>query len=231
VSIEFFDEKVYPLIGPFKIADNRGEPLQRVDQVAASGGTALYQALADAYREAKSRSHGNDRSIRALVVMTDGRDEHSSLSLPELESSFPREGQDTDVRVFTIAYGNGASSEVLDKIANAGGGSNAKGTVVRSAVARIHAARGRFRPPWPKRRSACARTSRSRWSDWTSSRSASRDWSSWPRRSRGTSAAWTLLDSRAGFESSRKSSRRPAISSRKTSIEKPPRRARNSSTL
>jgi Ca-activated chloride channel family protein len=129
VSLEFFDSQIYPLIGPVNVGANKADLGQRVDGVAAGGGTALYDAIAVAYREMRGRADKDPNQIHALVVMTDGNDESSQMNLEQLKHEFPREAEEVNVKVFTIAYGSGASGAVLAQIAEVGEGSHNAGTV------------------------------------------------------------------------------------------------------
>ncbi|MEI9952776.1 MAG: VWA domain-containing protein [Pseudomonadota bacterium] len=129
VAIEFFDSEIYPLVGPVNIGQAKADLIQRVAGVSASGGTALYDAVSTAYREMVARADKDPNRIHALVVMTDGKDESSHLALEQLKAEFPREQQEANVKVFTIAYGNAASSQILSQISDAGEGSLSQGTV------------------------------------------------------------------------------------------------------
>ena len=129
VALEFFDSEVYPLVGPLNIGDAKTDLARRVEGVSADGGTALYDAVAAAYREMLTRADKDPNRIHALVVMTDGKDESSHLTLERLKQEFPRERQEANVKVFTIAYGNAASSQILSQIAETGEGSHSQGTV------------------------------------------------------------------------------------------------------
>jgi Ca-activated chloride channel homolog len=129
VAIEFFDSELYPLVGPVNIGQAKADLAQRVDGVSAGGGTALYDAVSAAYREMRARADKDPNRIHALVVMTDGKDESSRMALEQLKAEFPQEQSEANVKVFTIAYGNGASSQILSQISDAGEGSHSQGTV------------------------------------------------------------------------------------------------------
>ena len=47
----------------------------------------------------------------------------------ELKPGIPHEAEEANVKVFTIAYGTGASGQVLEQIADWGEGSHSQGTV------------------------------------------------------------------------------------------------------
>jgi Ca-activated chloride channel family protein len=126
VSLLFFDDKVYPPIGPFELGQHRDELVSRVGSTIASGGTALYDATLQARELIGGASSGGDR-IAAVLVMTDGKDESSKKTVGDIESAVRVEGNQPAVRVFTIAYGNQAEASILSRIAEAGQGSTAKG--------------------------------------------------------------------------------------------------------
>jgi Ca-activated chloride channel family protein len=131
VTLLFFDNNVYQPVGPLALdAQGRAALAGRIDNTIASGGTALYGATDAAYKAALARARQSPGRIHAVMVMTDGRDESSTLTLAQLKQGLgSSDEQDAAVRVFTIAYGDGAEGGVLDGIAEAGKGSSAKGSV------------------------------------------------------------------------------------------------------
>jgi Ca-activated chloride channel family protein len=126
VTIIFFDNNVYPAVGPMKLQTGRAQLESRIDGTMAGGGTALYDAIAAGYDLAAQHEKANPNQIHAVVVMTDGKDENSKMALGQLKSKFPTE--ETVVKVFTIAYGQQAEAKVLDEIAEVAKGSSAKGS-------------------------------------------------------------------------------------------------------
>ncbi|WP_437896438.1 substrate-binding and vWA domain-containing protein [Sorangium sp. So ce124] len=125
VTLLFFDGALYPAIGPKQLGKDKAELVARIDGAVADGKTALYDAVARAYELALARAKAEPARIHAIVVMTDGKDEHSKLALDALMKRFSDE--DAPVKVFTIAYGAGADPTVLEQIAEAAKGSSAKG--------------------------------------------------------------------------------------------------------
>ncbi|MCP9848631.1 VWA domain-containing protein [Cyanobium sp. Morenito 9A2] len=101
-----------------------------VSSLQAEGGTRLYDAVNQG-RDwlLNSRKPGE---ILAVVVLTDGQDNGSSLPLDGLIGSLKRSGFGADERiaVFTIGYGNQGDfdGEVLKRIALGNGGEFATGT-------------------------------------------------------------------------------------------------------
>jgi Ca-activated chloride channel family protein len=129
VSLAFFDSKLYPPVGPLALATSRKDLTERIDGVIASGGTALYDAAQAAYMGALDRAKSDPSRIHAVVLMTDGKDENSTMTLDVLLHSLTTEGGEAPVKVFTIAYGEQAGGEVLGRIAEAAQGTSAKGSV------------------------------------------------------------------------------------------------------
>jgi Ca-activated chloride channel family protein len=126
-SLIFFDRHIYPAIGPVRLGEGRKVLEARIREVVAEGGTALYDATASAWAASRERARKDPSRIHAIVVMTDGKDEASELSLPALRSRLGGEG-DSEVKVFTIAYGEDADPAVLASIAEAARGSSARGS-------------------------------------------------------------------------------------------------------
>ncbi len=141
VTLLFFDSRIYPPIGPLELGKSKRELEDRLDGVIASGGTALYDAVAagaallrkDGERAGAQGRRGSSQRIRAVVAMTDGKDENSKLTQQAVERALGagrREGQEaSEVIVFTVAYGGTADDSVLTSIANAGNGGFARGDV------------------------------------------------------------------------------------------------------
>ena len=81
------------------------------------GGTPLYAAtrLAAEWMNA----HADPASINAVVVLTDGRNDHTDNDLDGLISQLSDSAREHGVRVFTIGYGPDADMETLQKISQA----------------------------------------------------------------------------------------------------------------
>jgi Ca-activated chloride channel family protein len=87
-------------------------------------GTPLYDAIAAAYDEMVARAQPG--RINAIVLLSDGQDTDSEISLDSLVAkigaSSKEGGDDAPVRIFPIAYGEGADTGALQRIAEATGG-------------------------------------------------------------------------------------------------------------
>ena len=126
LSILFFSSELDAPAAPMPLAQNRAALLAQIDGVFASGGTALYDAVAAAHKVMLARANKDPGRIHAIVVMTDGRDENSTLKLDALNAKFNPE--QAPVKIFTIAYGDSADPAVLQSIARAAQGTSVKGT-------------------------------------------------------------------------------------------------------
>ena len=116
---------------PQPVASARAALVAAVDGAFAQGGTALYDALLEALRPVPGLRPG---SAQAVVVLTDGQDTDSQTKLDGLLAALARQGPAGESgggegpRIFTIAYGDKADPDVLQRIAEAGGGAFFKGT-------------------------------------------------------------------------------------------------------
>ena len=97
--------------------DGEDGPRGSQKQIAAlfrEGGTALYDAIAAAYG-AHLRSQIRIGAISAIVVLTDGEDNDSKISLEDLLQRIKFDNERQTVRVFTIAYGGDAKKDILQR--------------------------------------------------------------------------------------------------------------------
>src|SRR5207245_1710323 len=109
------------------LGPKRQDLLGRIDNIIPGGSTLLFDTIAEQVQALQTTSSKN---IRAVVVLTDGIDNRSHLTLDQLVSQIAASGENAGnaVKVFTIAYGNDADASGLTKIANATGGQEYTGT-------------------------------------------------------------------------------------------------------
>jgi Ca-activated chloride channel family protein len=129
VSLLMFNDKVPDATEPLLLGSARGELNQTVSGTFADGGTALYDAVAKAHDKLAELAKQNSKRTYAVVVLTDGKDEHSKLDFPGVKAIVkqPVEVSEASVRLFTIAYGPGADAKLLADLAESGGGASFKG--------------------------------------------------------------------------------------------------------
>ena len=109
-----------------KMKDGRDKMNKAIDELFAEGETALYDTISQAYDELQGSPQPD--MITAVVVLTDGEDNKSTLKLEELLSKIKVDSERKTIRVFTIAYGEDASEKVLQSIADATQAKSYKGT-------------------------------------------------------------------------------------------------------
>lgn len=102
------------------LTKDRGAVIEAIDGYKAIGGTALYDALSDAMARLK-RVEGR----RAIVVLTDGRDENnpgtgpgSARTLDDVIAMV----KETDATIFTIGLGTKVDRSPLEQLARLSGG-------------------------------------------------------------------------------------------------------------
>ena len=125
------DDEVYVL--PFNENVRELDPGGRAGDVAerlddsvlglyAEGGTALYDAVCAAVDKVAelraAHEAAGEKRLYGIVVLSDGQDTASAMTENDMFGCLPS-GEDVEgVKVFTIAYGEDADTDVLQRIAN-----------------------------------------------------------------------------------------------------------------
>jgi Ca-activated chloride channel family protein len=138
LQIILFDDELVTLTPLSPLGEKRADVLRRVSGVIESGDTRLYDAVELAYNELQAS--GDPKHIRAVVVLSDGDDTASNTTLGALIAQIGSHSESgTATKVFTIAYGSGASEDVLQQIAEPTGGKQYKGDpqTIRDVYAEI----------------------------------------------------------------------------------------------
>ena len=126
VGLVEFSSQVNNIIPLDELSQNRANLTAAVDELEAGGDTALLDAINAAY--VRLQELNDSERINAIVAMTDGRENHSSIGLDELARKM-REGNESGVPivVFCIAYGDDADYRTLEALAEATDGQVRKG--------------------------------------------------------------------------------------------------------
>lgn len=112
-----------------RLKDERPRAQSAVEGVFAEGGTALYDAVSQAFEHQMNLSNQAEAGIiHAVVVLTDGEDTNSRMKLPGLIQKIRSDTESRKVRVFTIGYGGEANEQALRQIADATQAKYYKGT-------------------------------------------------------------------------------------------------------
>ncbi len=114
------DDVTLPLTDIAPIGQQRAEVEESVASLIPLGGTPLYAATRLAVKEMTSRLDPN--RINAVVVLTDGRNEYpQDTNLEGLLDELGAGSSEAKLRVFTIAYGEGADLATLGRMSEASG--------------------------------------------------------------------------------------------------------------
>jgi Ca-activated chloride channel homolog len=101
-----------------RISEQRAELRSSIEGLIPLNGTPLYAAVRAAAREMNAEL--DDDSINAVVVLTDGRNEYpEDTDLEGLVRELGDGSTEARLRVFTIAYGEGADLETMRRISEA----------------------------------------------------------------------------------------------------------------
>ncbi len=115
-----FASQVYGTVPLKPIGSQRSSLKNQVNALSANGQTALFNAIAFAFDDLQRR--GDRDRINAIVVMTDGIENASSIKLNQLTQRVKSGNQSgVPVLIFCIAYGSDADLQVLTTIAEATG--------------------------------------------------------------------------------------------------------------
>ena len=114
-----------------------GERLvQDISGINAEGGTALYDATAEALRQLLELRKKFGDSVRyGIVILSDGDDRNSRMTLAQLEEALkPQEHDPSGVQVHAICIGKDCDERTLQKIARAANGKYWKGSTDKEMI-------------------------------------------------------------------------------------------------
>jgi Ca-activated chloride channel family protein len=118
VGLIQFASQVNTLVYLEELGYNRAALESAVDSLYAQGDTALLDAVSEAHQ--RLQDLGDTERINAIVVMTDGRENYSGISLQRLVRQV--ENAEVPVVIFSIAYGDDADLQTLRAISEPSGG-------------------------------------------------------------------------------------------------------------
>ena len=124
VALIDFDSDIRPPVLANGTPEGRNTALQFISGLQVNGGTRLYDSALVARNWLKENLRSN--AINAVIILTDGEDSESQISLEQLGAELQKSGFSSDQRIafFTIGYGNAGEfdPEALQQIANLNGG-------------------------------------------------------------------------------------------------------------
>jgi Ca-activated chloride channel family protein len=119
VGLIQFASRVSTVVPLDELQHNRDALEWQIDQLEASGDTALLDGVYEAYRQLQAL--GDTERINAIVVMTDGLENNSRTSFRSLVRELSSDSA-VPVVVFSIAYGDDADMSTLQAISEPSGG-------------------------------------------------------------------------------------------------------------
>ena len=128
VGMALFSTQVYRTLPPKELRTSRPVLDSTIDSIQASGNTALLDGVRVAYDQLQALK--DKERINAIVVMTDGLENNSSITLDRLTKYMRDSNQSgVPVAVFAIAYGKDADYKTLQSLADSTGGQVREGNL------------------------------------------------------------------------------------------------------
>jgi Ca-activated chloride channel family protein len=104
------------------LGPKRADVTRRVSGIIEGGNTTLYDTTLRAYNDLKQ--NGDPKHIRAVVVLTDGKDTDSTIDLQSVVQQIGNTGEEggNAIKLFTIAFGSDADKGILKQLSDPTGG-------------------------------------------------------------------------------------------------------------
>lgn len=113
VGLIIFSTESRLVVPPAPLSDVRIRLDDAIAAMRAQGRTALYDALIDGKEALDSLPPTDDDRIRAIVLLSDGLDNSSQVTLEQVRLAFEESG----ISIFPVAYGMDADTDALQQIA------------------------------------------------------------------------------------------------------------------
>ncbi|MFP4435787.1 MAG: extracellular solute-binding protein [Chloroflexaceae bacterium] len=111
--VQFYDE-AEEMIAPAPLSENRIALQTAIQDMRAEGKTAVFEALEVAHQSLDALPRSEEDRIRAIVLLSDGQDNASTMTLEQLARTFEESG----ISIFPVAYGEDADTAMLEQIAD-----------------------------------------------------------------------------------------------------------------
>jgi Ca-activated chloride channel homolog len=114
VGLVVFSSRATLLVEPAPLGENRIQLSDALQSLRAEGKTAIFDGLVagkQALDDLAPPEDGEDR-IKAIVLLSDGQDTASTMSLDQLAAEF----EESSISIFPVAYGKDAAVDELQKI-------------------------------------------------------------------------------------------------------------------
>ncbi|MBN1994795.1 MAG: extracellular solute-binding protein [Anaerolineae bacterium] len=120
VGLVRFDSSVNPVVPLASAEGNQAEMTNQINSLYAEGDTSLYDAILQSIEFLRSSRSGEDDRIQAVIILSDGQDTSSQMSLQEVVALIESSREDRNpVIVIPVAYGGDADINALNSIARA----------------------------------------------------------------------------------------------------------------
>jgi len=113
VGLITFSSSATQVVPPAPLSESRIALQTAIGDMRASGKTAVFDAVDLARQSLASLPKTSEERIQAIVLLSDGADNSSRMSIDQLKGSF----DETGVSIFPVAYGADADRSILDAIA------------------------------------------------------------------------------------------------------------------
>jgi Ca-activated chloride channel family protein len=122
LEIILFNSEMITLTDLSPVGEKRQNVLNRISGIIETSGTRLYDAVELAYQELEAKAEPDH--IRAVVVLSDGKDTESELHFDGLMAKIGTASEEggNAIKLFTIAFGSDADQDILKQMAEATGG-------------------------------------------------------------------------------------------------------------
>lgn len=122
LEVIVFNSDIITLTELSPVGEKRQQVLNRVSGIVEGGGTRLYDTIQEAYQSLENK--GDESHIRSIVVLSDGQDTESSMSIDDVINQIGATGEEagSSIKLFTIAFGDDADKDILKQIAESTGG-------------------------------------------------------------------------------------------------------------
>ena len=127
VGVIIFSDEPVVLEAPARVGDVVEGLSGRVGGLVADGNTALYQSVCDAVslmqaQQAEDAANGESR-LYGIVLLSDGEDTVGRVTENQMFATcLPSQAEADGIKIFPIAFGDAADTEVLNRIATVSGG-------------------------------------------------------------------------------------------------------------
>lgn len=122
IEITTFSSDIITISSLSEVGPKRADITRRVSGIIEGGNTRLYDAVMESYT--RLEQVGNPKHIRAVVVLSDGKDTASTYSISDLQQEIGSNGEEggNAIKLFTIGYGEDADQDILRFLAEMTGG-------------------------------------------------------------------------------------------------------------